>query len=224
MTNNNFYTPTEVRPLYDSIIPAYQTAFAGEPWNEVSKCVDVRQRCVGGLSSAAIGSLCNTCTLRPTSPAYEYDEMTKRFDNLAASRPTAWYTEQEANEVVLAAVAWKATPQTIAEEKYADVPEMEDWMLDKLGNQDVAWLDDIFANRQLRKQGNLRNFGKIITGLADGLNTGVVAYRTIAPQMTSAAMRDFRENAAIAWRPSEGINPTVPDRRNFIIINVDGEQ
>ena len=214
MSNNNFYTPKEVRPLYGEIVPTYQEAFAVPPWNEVSKCADEQVRCDGGLSAIAIGNLCNTCGLCPTRPAYEADELTERFEALGLSRPTAWYAEQNELGLTMGAVAWKALPSVIAIEKYADVPEMSDWMVDKLGNEPVMWLDEVFANRKLKSKGNLQNFGKFVIGLASMLDCETVAYRTIEPRMTAVAKRDFSDNAIVLTRKID-----VPDRRDFVTIN-----
>ena len=133
MSNSNFYTPEAVRPLYGEIVPAYQEAFAISPWNEVSKCVDEQARCEGGLSAVEVGSQCNMCGLCPTRPAYEAVELVERFDALGLSRSTAWYVEQNDLGLTMAAVAWKALPLDIAIEKYADVPEIANWIVDSLG-------------------------------------------------------------------------------------------
>ena len=214
MSNNNFYTPETVRPLYGELVPAYQEAFAVPPWNEVSKCVEEQARCDGGLSAIAIGSLCNTCGLCPTRPAYEADELTERFDALGMSHPTAWYAEQNEFGLTMGAVAWKALPIAIATEKYADVPEMSDWIVDRLGNERVVWLDEVFANRQLKSRGNLQNFGRFVAGLATMLDCENVAYRTIEPRMTAVPKRDFGEKAIVLTRKLD-----VPDRRDFVMIN-----
>ena len=219
MTKEGFYTGAEIRPMYDDIVSAYQAAFAGEPWNEVSKCVDVRQRCVGGLSATAIGAVCGICDLRPTRPAYDPDELTRHFDELAASRPTVWYAEKEADDLAMAAVAWQANAATIAEEKYPDVPAMADWLGQQFGSQLIIWVDEVFANRQVRAQGNLRNFGQFVTGLAAGLGSNLVAYRTIALQMTGVATRDFGQDARVFQRNTE-----VPDRRDVVIIKVNDKE
>lgn len=216
--SNSYFTPETIRQLYGEIIPTYQAAFAVPPWNEVSKCVDGQARCAGRLSSVAIGSLCDTCGLRPVRPAYEADELTKRFDDLGLSRPTAWYTERNNLGLTLAAVAWKALPSDIATEKYADVPEMVDWMVEKLGDEPVMWLDEVFANRQLKSKGNLQNFGVFVGELATRLECNNVAYRTIEPRMTTAPKRDFNDNAVVLVR---GVG--VPDRRDFVTICVQGE-
>lgn len=229
MSEGNFYTPDEVKPLYYEIVPAYQAAFAGEPWYEVSKCADQLQRCIGGLSSLAIGTTCELCGNCPNRPAYETDELVERFEALAASRPTAWYTEQNGDGLTLAAVAWRATPSVIAKEKYADVPEMKDWLSDyfstplkraaqKVGirtrEPQIMWLDEVFANKQIKPKGNLRNFGKFVIGLAEMLEAELVAYRTIEPRMTTVPKRDFGVDATVLQR-----NDDVPDRRDFVTIN-----
>jgi hypothetical protein len=214
VSNNNFYTPEAVRPLYSEIVPAYQEAFAVPPWNEVSKCVDEQVRCDGGLSATAIGKICNMCGLCPTRPAYEANELTERFDALGLSRPTAWYAEQNDLGLTMAAVAWKASPLDIATEKYADVPEMADWMVDRLGEEPVMWLDEVFANRQLKSRGNLQNFGRFVAGLATMLDCNTTAYRTIEPRMTAVPKRDFGDSASVLAK-----RIGVPDRRDFVIIS-----
>ncbi len=214
MSNSNFYTPEAVRPLYGEIVPAYQEAFAISPWNEVSKCVDEQARCEGGLSAVEVGSQCNMCGLCPTRPAYEAVELVERFDALGLSRSTAWYVEQNDLGLTMAAVAWKALPLDIAIEKYADVPEIANWIVDSLGKEPVMWLDEVFANRKLKPKGNLQNFGGFVLGLARMLDCGKVAYRTIEPRMTSVPKRDFGDNAAVLTRRLE-----VPDRRDFVIIS-----
>lgn len=219
MSEGKFYTPEEVKPLYGEIIPAYQAAFAGKPWEEVSKCADQRQRCVGGLSTVAVGSLCSLCGQCPERPAYEADELIARFDALAVSRPTMWYGEQTPEGLAMAAVAWKETPAAIVQEKYQDVPEMTRWISEMIGESPIVWLDEVFANRQIRSAGNLRNFGDCVTGLAQQLGSEMVAYRTIVPQMTWAAQRDFGSAAAVLRREAE-----VPDRRDFVIITMGREQ
>ncbi len=225
MSNGNFYTPEEIRPLYGEIIPAYQVAFAASPWNEVSKCADERSHCIGGLSSLAIGEQCTTCGLYPSRPAYEADELVERFDEIGSSRPTAWYAEQNDDGVTMAAVAWRTTPSVITEEKYADVPVMGHWIKDLFyrsfqgvpfytNEPEIMWLDEVFANRQIKPNGNLQNFGKFVVGLAEKLDCGLVAYRTIEPRMTTVAGRDFGTDAVVIKR-----NEGVPDRRDFVIIN-----
>ena len=218
MSGSNFYTTDEVKPLYGEIVPAYQAAFAGEPWYEVSKCADQLQRCVGGLSSLAVGASCELCGGCPALPAYEADGLVNRFNNLATSRPTTWYVEQNGQGVTLAAIAWKANPAVIAGEKYSDAPQMAEWLNEELGVDEVMWLDEVFANKDLKPRGNLQNFGKFVTGMAEMLGSQTVAYRTIEPRMIAVPSRDFGRAASIFARQQ-----SVPDRRDFVVINL-GEE
>src|ERR1700712_2931559 len=116
MSDYTFLKPSELQPIYNEIVPAYQAAFAGEPWYEVSQCEDPLQRCDGGLSPVAIGSTCSTCGLCQTNPAYAPQEPPQRFEDWAASRATLWYVERSQSQLSLAAVAWLATPAVIAAE------------------------------------------------------------------------------------------------------------
>jgi hypothetical protein len=220
MEEFNFYRPEGVKPLYAEIVPAYQAAFAGEPWYEVSKCVDreLPQRCVGGLSSLAVGATCEVCDNKPTKPAYEKDELVARFEELASSRPTAWYTERSDAGLALAAVAWRAAPMVIAKEKYPDVPEMAEWLEATLGANDIVWLDEVFANKNLRGRGNLANFKSMVDGFAERLESPTIAYRTINPAMVRAATRDFGDDVMAFSKFTE-----VPDRRDFVLVNTSKE-
>jgi len=190
----SFYNPEEVRSEYDRIIPVYQTAFAGSPWNERSKCPDPYERCVGGLSQLAIGQQCDICELCPSRPAYEPSALAERFDELATSRPTQWYLEESEKGLTMAAIAWRATSAQIAREKYPDVPVMKDWLQEKLGDKSVVWLDEVFADHQLKPSGNLANFATICQGFSERLGETTIAYRTISPQMIRAAQK-LRNNS-----------------------------
>ncbi len=218
MSECNIYTPNEIKSLYGEIVPAYQAAFAGEPWYERSKCADQLQRCVGGLSSLAIGASCELCGSCPELPAYEADELMSRFNNLATSRPTTWYVEQNGQGVTLVAIAWKAKSAVIADEKYSDEPEMAEWLNEKLGVDEVMWLDEVFANKDLKPRGNLQNFRKFVTWMAEMLGSQTVAYRTIEPRMIAVPSRDFGQSTSIFTRQQR-----VPDRRDFVVINLKKE-
>lgn len=208
----NFYEPEEVRPMYEEIVPAYRAAFAGEPWYEVSKCADPLLRCAGGLSSVAVGSQCELCELRPERPAYEPGELAENFDAVANAYPTSWYIERNEKNVALAAIVWRAKPKEIAEEKYADVPEMQDWMETRLGREPIVWLDEVFANKDVQTSGNLWNFAEMCRGFISKLGGGTMAYRTINEKMTEKAKKSFG-SAEIFARGQD-----VPDRRDFVII------
>lgn len=219
MKESNFYTPESVKPLYPELAAVYQSAFASEPWREVSRCADRLQRCLNGLSAVAVGATCVVCSENPTEPAYVPTKVIKQFEAVGATRPVAWYAEQNERGVTLAALAWRAQPQQIAQEKYNTMPEMTAWMTATLPQEPIMWLDEVFADKAKRPQGNLRNFGQFVTGLATRLAVNTVAYRTIEPRMTQVPQRDFGQDATIYTRQTE-----VPDWRDFVVINVNREK
>lgn len=203
-----FYQPGELDLM--RVIEPYRNAFKGEPWFEVSRCRDEQtpQRCPGGLSRIEIGKGCGTCLLTPTRPAYEREELLDRFAAIEEARPTRWYAESVEGNLAVVALAWLARPSEVAAEKYSDVPAMKDWMEDRLPNEPIVWLDEVFADRSVRERGNLNNFGEMCSGFMAQLEVPTLAYRTISRAMIRAAERDFT------------ITPQmdVPDRRSFVII------
>jgi hypothetical protein len=195
---------------FSTIVIPYQRAFDGWPWFEKSKCVDQRkeQRCAGGLSRVALNEICTTCGLQPIKPAYEENELIERFKLLESTRPTRWYVESVEASPALVALAWSATPEQIATEKYSDVPAMQNWLTTNLPNEPIIWLDEVFADKQVRASGNLVNFRSMCTGFMSALNNTELAYRTISPAMLRAAEKGFHVT------PIED----APDRRAFITI------
>jgi len=218
---SNIYKGREIKQFYRDVVPAYQAAFAGEPWYEVSKCADSSevQRCVGGLSRLPQGASCELCGMCITRAAYEKEELISKFNSISETRPTAWYMEKNEHGATLVALAWKATPKVIAEERYADVPEMASWMEGKFQGSEIMWLDEVFADRAKKPKGNLANFGNMCQSLAETLDADRIAYRTIAPQMVIAPVRNFNSSVDIYFR-----NEGVPDRRDFVIINLGGKR
>lgn len=205
-----FYRAGEMN--IETIIEPYQRAFAEAPWYEVSKCADrqVPQRCIGGLSRIALNSPCGTCSATPDRQAYEAKELTDRFNSLEQSRPLNWYTEETETGIALASLAWTATPETIATEKYANDPDMKPWLEKVFGEQEIIWLDEVFANKTVRPSKNLTNFKAMCDGYRERFDNPVLAYRTISEAMIRAAFRDF------------GATPlqNIPDQQNrsFIVI------
>lgn len=195
---------------FSKVVPTYQEAFSGWPWYEISKCVDssLTQRCTGGLSAVALKAMCVTCGNQPNQPAYDPVELVGRFQTLEAIRPTSWYVESVDEIPALVALAWSASPEEIAREKYGDVPEMQNWLADTLGKEPVIWLDEVFADKTVRPSGNLTNFRYMCAGFISALDNTQLAYRTISPAMIRAAENNF------------GVKPAdnVPDYRSLLQI------
>lgn len=205
----------------EDLIPVYQTAFAGDPWFEVSKCPAedlVSRSCMGPYSPIPTGETCESCLKMPVQDAYPADEIRELFVELPQTRPMLWYLEQNgAGQIAMAAFLERLTATQIYEEKYPDVPEMKCWMEEYcIGTQEIGWLDEVFADTELRSRGNLKNFGRMIRMLAAGLEVDRVAYRTLNLRMLGAASRDFDKGLKI-------FDPAlheVPDRRYFIRIDL----
>lgn len=211
-----FAAPDEARERYDAIIPAYQAAFAVGPWYEVSKC----SGCSSGYSRQNPGNICQACGSTTSDEAYTEQELTERFDAIGETHPACWYIEETPAGLALAAVAWTADPVQIAAEKYPGSLEMAAWLKQKYvpnaaSDSEILWLDEVFANRRISRRNNLVNFRPMVRGFSDRLDRTKVAYRTIAPAMTRAAMRDFGDDATIDKAESD-----VPDWRNFVSIDL----
>lgn len=211
-----FATPDEAREKYDAIIPAYQAAFAVGPWYEVSKC----SGCSSGYSCQNPGDICQACGSTTGDEAYTEQELAERFDTIGETHPACWYIEETPAGLALAAVAWTADPVQIAAEKYPGSLEMAAWLKQKYvpnaaSDSEILWLDEVFANRRISRRNNLVNFRPMVYGFSNRLDQTKVAYRTIAPAMTRAAMRDFGDDATIDKAKSD-----VPDWRNFVSIDL----
>ena len=74
-----FAAPDEARERYDAIIPAYQAAFAAQPWYEVSKCGG----CSSGYSRQNPGDICQACGSTTGDEAYTEQELTESLMLLA---------------------------------------------------------------------------------------------------------------------------------------------
>lgn len=217
------YVPNEVKDLYPAISAVYQQAFSGEPWFEVTKCEDQNtpQGCVGGFSNLNLNQFCEVCKVLTTKPAYETDELIKKFDYLSKTRPTRWYLEKENGEITMAAVAWKAVPFTIFTERYADVPEMKSWLNSQYWGNDIVWLDEVFADKSKCPSGNLKNFRGMCQAFAQDLNCDTLAFRTINPRMITAVKNNFPDklNQVTGRGEIYRANIDVPDRRDFVIVS-----
>ena len=218
MIQTRFYQPRAERPPYPEIATAYARAFQDDPWNERSKCADRLVRCTSGMSALAIGEFCRTCQQTPSQPAYPADELTAKFEALARRKEALWYTERQDGKLAMAALAYKATAAEVAAEKYADNPQMAAWLTDKFGDQPITWLDEVFANSDVRAGGNLANFGAMCRSFNEQLGNNTMAFRTIQPRMTAASRRDFDGQATIV--PANDL----PDWRNFVVIRTGGQQ
>ena len=211
------YTPNEAKEYYGQIVPAYRTAFAGEPWFEVSTCEDemTPKRCSSGFSPQQIGGKCNICEKVLKVQAYDGNGLIDRFEETAKTYKSVWYLEKVNGEVALAAFSFLADAKIIAEKKYPESQDMAEWLNTRFSESSFIWLDDIFANRNIRPTGNLRSFKIFCNKIGSELDSSVIAFRTINNMLINAVRRDFGEDCRILTRERD-----VPDRREFVILNL----
>lgn len=210
-----FYAPDEITNYYPQIADIYASAFADPPWNEVSTCRApnmTESACQDGLSPLVVGEQCSTCGLCPTESAYRTDELVSKFQTIADGKTALWYLETDEDQLTMCALAWVGDTRTVATEKYATNPDMTPWLESTLPDDSFIWLDEVFANRSAKPSGNLANFSNMVNGFSERLELPTLAYRTITPQMLSAARR-------IGARIWDADSDELPDRRSFVRIN-----
>lgn len=201
------------RAAVEVLAPVYQQAFAGEPWFEVSQC----SGCARGFSAELPGQNCAVCGTLLTTEAYPIDELTQQLEATVAAEQSVVYLEEFDQRVLLGALAWVSGPSEIAMKKYTDAPpELAGWLAETLP-EECIWLDEVFADRNLRKRGNLWNFRSMCIEIGQALNQQTLAYRSINPRIIGKAQREFGVSCCI-YEPQIDI----PDRRAFVAINLAG--
>ncbi len=214
-STNDLLKSDDVKKYFTKIDPAFIRAFDCDPWYEVSRCVDSQQpqRCVNGLSSTALNSCCDICLSNPVEPAYSYEDVVQDFNEKSETSETIWYMERVMGEVALAGYAARKGTNVLASTVYRRVNNAGEWLNEIISDQEVAWLHELFADRGVRKAGNLRNFSSMCSGMMESLKTESLAFCTINPRMVAAAIRGFGEKATVYEANHESL-----DHRDFVII------
>ncbi len=203
-------------------LEGYPVAFRGAPWFENTKCADELVRCVRGFSPLDNGEECGICGIAQRMPAYQVSELVEKFEAIFSSRLAALYTERVDQRVALTSVSWRGNVEVVASERYGannetGANEMS-WFLDnQIGDQPLVWLDEVFANFEVRGSGNLARFGQMTRSIAGLLDVSRVAFRSVNPAMITPAIRDFGRYAKLYQPLIE-----VPDSRTFVLINTSG--
>ncbi len=213
MKNIEMYKGAQIDDVIEEIVPIYQTAFKGDPWNENSKCPrpDL-ELCAGGLSPIEIGQFCLKCQQCPNQEAYPADELTAKFEKMITAKNCVLILEREGRLPTMAMFGWVAGNDQIASERYEGSEDI-DTFFQVNAPPEFMWLDEVFADRQLKPEGNLRDFRSNCTRMLSSLGVDSFMYRTIAPQMIRAVERDFPEESVIL-RP--------PDRRLIVKVALSG--
>lgn len=198
----------------------YQEAFAAAPWNERTKCMqqEASSACPDGFSALALGELCATCSLCVEEIAHPAADVEDRFRDLSDDLTAQWYIEETGDRRVgLAVLSRCLTIEDIAKKQYGGDEVMSKWLTKVYGDDTdkrVIWLEEVFANTDIRPKGNLKNFGTMCRRLAAGPDVEEVAFRTVNPKLVRAAQRDFPQECSIA----DPVFEEIPDRRKFVRI------
>ena len=222
------YAPSAVSGNLDELVNLYQEAFANLPWGERSKCAIYPEQqlavCPDGFSSLAIGQTCGDCNLEITEEAYPENELREKFTSDLGEDYRLWYLEKTGRDstIVLATLARITTVNGLAEVVAEKSPQLSDWLKDKYEDDEkkIVWIEDVFANVDIRPKGNLINFGSMVNKLALGTGSDEVAFSTLNPKLVRAAQRDFAGNVDI----SDPVFEEVPGRGKFVSIRLGSEQ
>lgn len=213
-------SPEAVADVVSELVPIYQAAFAGEPWYEVSQCrapTEFPDPCPSRRSSQGIGETCARCGEVLSAPAFSVGYLADRWATLFDDQDARLYLERLPDgSCVLAAVAWLATPAALAERAYS-LPEeepMRSWLAAHLP-LNFVWLEDIFANREVRPAGNLWNYRSMVGQLVAEFDHSVLGFRTFTEPLIAKTLGTFGDRARRFARFHD-----VPDRRDVLLVTV----
>lgn len=213
----------------------YKIAFAGSPWFEVSKCAE--EGCEVGFCKDQPGDSCSSC-LSGLVEAYNSQELTAAWLAMIADEDAMMEIETEADTPVRATIARPTTPGELFQRKYKDNQTVRPWLSQNLPDQ-LVWIEDTFANRDLRLNGNLKNRGQTLVRIAAAYGGQAIYTRTIAPQVVAATLRDVSDCQVFVGKDNKEVisgivqdrqydkqKPiiTIPDWRTLIAINGLGRQ
>jgi len=113
----------------------------------------------------------------------------------------------------------------LAQTKYPS-PQMAEWIESELPPEFV-WIEETFANRDVRPSGNLRARGETITRIANYFDGAPIATRTLQPAVVYATLRDSGAGTDL-YIGTDGVGAdmsdlarlvaTVLDKRTLLVI------
>jgi hypothetical protein len=222
--------------IFRELIPVYQRAFAEPPWNERSQCPP---DCQAGREFCDVhpGEFCERGQAVPESAAYPTEMMLERFGMLHQDDAlfTIEYLGGDERRPVLGSVMWLSDAAGLAEAKYPDRPEMHDWLVDRFGERQFIYRDEVFADREARPSGNLRDYHRILEVAVEHFDCRMLVGRTVNVRLLGKLHKVYGERLTIfgpAQPPRGTNNPLapaiagtirehVPDDRYLAIIELD---
>jgi hypothetical protein len=225
ITADNAERILEVGP---DLAEAYKIAFAGDPWYEVSKCVDLT--CGAGLSGRSVSDCCPECK-GVLEEAYDTEELISSWQSMATTENALFEVAFLDGRPQRATIARPTNPAELFERKYATVSGMKPWLAQKLPEAFV-WIEDTFANRNQQASGNLRERGATLGRVAQYFSSMEIVTRTLSPAIVAATLRDMWPTTVVYMgsdRVGESVVnqtfsnpgytlPSVPDRRTLLNI------
>lgn len=171
---------TELAARLRQLVPVYQNAFGGDLWQERSACPDACP--VGGFCSSHVGEKCETSGLVPEHEAYPEDQLMdtfmSRLDN-GALFAVEYISHNDAEVPAVASIMWPSTAEALAEDKYSNLPDVAEWLQQKLGSRKFIYRDEVFADFSVRQRGNLECYGEVSRFAAEHFGLDLLVGRTI---------------------------------------------
>jgi hypothetical protein len=220
-----------IEEIGPELAATYKIAFAGPPWNEVSRCINAG--CSVSYLAEEAGCNCQCCG-KPTVEAYSTDQLIENWqeDLREGGIIEVAYLNGDPQR---ATIARPTNPSELFERKYQVVTEMKDWLANRLPSE-LVWIEDTFANRDRQATSNLAQRGQTLKRVADYYGGMQIATRTLSEAIVASTLRDLRGVTA-TYIGGQGVGssivnsafgnpgydlPTVPDRRTLLRVNLGG--
>lgn len=197
----------------------YQNAFAGPPWNERSRCRD-------GFSAESPGGVCSDCD-EVRQPAYNADELVEGWSQVIEREEGQMQLTLLDGSPICATIARPTSVDELYMRKYADVPTMQAWLAQNLPSEQV-WIEDTFADREIRPSGNMKNRAAVLGSIAMKYDGLYIVTRTLAVPVIASTVRDVgastdmyigTENIGKAWEDAVQSASVAPDRRTVLAVD-----
>lgn len=217
-----------IKEIGPELAESYKVAFAGDPWNEISRCN--AQACPAGLSNLEVGCDCADCG-QPLGEAYEVNDLVSGWSDMLTLENAFFEVASEDCQPQRATIARPTNIDELLMRKYQDVPIMKDWLQQRFSGNFV-WIEDTFANRLRKPTGNLKERGQTLRRIAAFYGGAQILTRTLSPAIVASTLRDTKAGCSV-YIGTQGVGkeivsqvfenpgfslPAVPDRRTLIAI------
>lgn len=223
ISQNNY---ENIEKFGEQLAATYKSAFAGPPWLEVSKCVNIQ--CDVDFSSRDTGRDCDGCSECLTD-AYDTQSLIENWTSIVKDEDGMIELTLRDEQPNLATIVRPTNPQELIRRKYDDIPRMGEW-IDAMMPNKFVWIEDSFANRSIVEKGNLSERGATLGRIAIVYSGLTIVTRTLNPAIISATARDAGErstlyqgskNTGFDGRYDISMGGKIPDRRTLIVIGED---